>query len=125
MRQRVAQPPRGLLFDYGGTLVEELVVDTRAGIDALLRAADPPLTVDVDVVLARADRVTREVMERRDNVLIETPWPSLTRLVHDCFGTRFSRPLADLELAFWDASVTTRPQPGVQEALAELADCGI
>ena len=117
--------PRGLLFDYGGTLVEELAFDPRAGIDALIRAANPPLTVDVDVVIARADRVTREVAERRDVVQIETPWASLTRLIHDCFGTSFALPLEDLELAYWNASVTTRPRPGVHHALSEFGGCGI
>jgi HAD superfamily hydrolase (TIGR01549 family) len=114
----VPRRPRGLLFDYGGTLVEECSYDPRAGIEVLLRAADPPPTADLDVILARADRVTREVADRRAIVHIETPWTSLTRLIHDGFGTRFGVPLADLELAFWDASVRTRPMPGVHEALA-------
>ena len=117
--------PRGLLFDYGGTLVEELEFNARAGIDVLIRAANPPLTVDVDLIVARADRVTREVAERRDVVQIETPWASLTRLIHDCFGTSFALPLEDLELAFWNASVTTQPRPGVRHALSEFSRCGI
>jgi FMN phosphatase YigB (HAD superfamily) len=93
--------------------------------EVLIRAANPPLTVDVDVVIARADRVAREVAERRDVVQIETPWASLTRLIHDCFGTCFALPLADLELAFWNASVTTQPRPGVQHALSEFRHYGI
>ena len=121
MRRR----PRGLLFDYGGTLVEELEFNPRAGIDVLLRAADPPPTADLDVILARADRVAREVADRRDVHHIETPWPSLTRLIHDGFGTRFGSPLADLELAFWNASVRTQPMPGVEAALVEFRRLGI
>ncbi len=117
--------PRGLLFDYGGTLVEELDFNPRAGMDVLIRAADPPLAVDVDAVIARIERVTREVADRRDGFQIETPWPSLTRLIYDCFGTCFALPLADLELAFWNASVTTRPTPGVQQALSEFGGHGI
>lgn len=112
--------PRGLLFDYGGTLVEECEFNPRAGIAVLLRAAEPPLTADLDSVLARADRVTRDVADRRTLFQIETPWTSLTRLIHDHFGTRFCVPLADLELAFWNASVRTRPMPGVHDALAEF-----
>jgi putative hydrolase of the HAD superfamily len=121
----VARRPRGLLFDYGGTLVEELEFNPRAGIDVLIRAAEPPPAVDLDVILARATRVAREVTDRRDVFQIETPWTSLTRLIHDCFGTRFGSPLADLELAFWNASVRTHPMPGVQDALLEFRHHGV
>jgi putative hydrolase of the HAD superfamily len=121
----VPHRPRGLLFDYGGTLVEEREFNARAGIEVLIRAASPPPTAALDAILARAERVTREVADRRDVVQIETPWASLTRLIHDCFGTRFGSPLADLELAFWNASVRTRPMPGVQDALLEFRRHGI
>lgn len=117
--------PCGLLFDYGGTLVEELEFNPRAGIEVLIRAADPPPTANIDVILARAERVAREVADRRDLVQIETPWASLTRLIHDCFGTHFGSPLADLELAFWNASVRTHPMPGVQDALLEFRRQGV
>jgi hypothetical protein len=37
--------PKGLLFDFGGTLVEEVAYDVRAGTEALLaRAVYLPLT---------------------------------------------------------------------------------
>lgn len=119
------QRPRGLLFDYGGTLVEEREFNPRAGIEVLIRAASPPPTADFDAILARAERVAREVTDRRDIVQIETPWASITRLIHDCFGTRFGSPLADLELAFWNASVRTHPMPGVQDALLEFRRRGV
>jgi putative hydrolase of the HAD superfamily len=121
----VPQRPRGLLFDYGGTLVEECGFDSRAGIEVLLRAADPPPTIDLEVILARADRVTREVADRRRVVHIETPWTSLTRLIYDCFEIRFNVPLADLELAFWNASVQTRPMPGAHDALSAFRELGV
>jgi putative hydrolase of the HAD superfamily len=104
--------PRGLLFDYGGTLVEEVAFDTRAGIDWLLtRAVNRPGPADVQRILQRADRVATEVSNRRDLFHIETPWPALTRLIHDACGTRFAEPLCDLELGFWDAAVKTQPMP--------------
>lgn len=113
--------PRGLLFDYGGTLVEEVDFDTRAGIEALLaHAVARPAPDRLDEILNRADRVSREVADRRDDFGIETPWVSLTRLIHDFFGTRFAVPLAELELVFWNAAATTRPMPGVADALREF-----
>jgi hypothetical protein len=96
--------PQGLLIDYGGTLVEEVSVDLRAGNEWLLsRASYRPAHVTLEHVLARASRVTGEVAGRRDHVHLETAWPTLTRLIHDFFGIRFDTPMADLEMGFWKA----------------------
>ena len=120
------RPPRGLLFDYGGTLVEEVGDDPRAGTEAVLQyATDLPATIDREAIFARVERVSREVAQRRDVTGIETPWTSLARLIHDFFGIRFAVPLADLELAFWDASVRTRAMPGARDALLEFHRAGL
>jgi HAD superfamily hydrolase (TIGR01509 family) len=104
------------LFDYGGTLVEEVSSDLRAGTESVLARAShrPP---DLDAVFDRATRVTEEIANRRNEFQIETPWTSLNRLIHDYFGTQFSEPPESLALAFWDAAVTTRAMPGAREAL--------
>lgn len=110
--------PRGILVDYGGTLVEEVAIDVRAGNEWLLsHASHVPPHVTIDHVLERATRIARDVAGRRDHVHIETPWPTLTGLIHDYFGTRFDAPFADLELGFWKASMRTQAMPGAQAAL--------
>ena len=118
--------PRGVLLDYGGTLLEEAGYDLRAGVAAMLaRASYLAPGVTLDVVVDRAKRVTRELAARRDECGIETPWPSLTRLIHDYFGTRFSISMDELEVLFWDASVLTRPMPGARAALDALHAAGV
>ena len=118
--------PRGLLFDYGGTLVEEVRVDPRAGNEWLLsRASYRPPHVTLAHVIERAARVTKEVAERRDDVQIETAWPTLTRLIHDFLGIRFDAPMSELELGYWKASVTTRAMPGAREALEQCHRAGV
>ena len=113
--------PTGLLFDYGGTLVEEVNVNLRAGNEWLLsRASYRPAHATLENVLARASRVTSEVAGRRDHVHLETPWPALTRLIHDFFGVRFDLPMSELEMGFWKASVQTRPMPGAVTALEQF-----
>jgi putative hydrolase of the HAD superfamily len=110
--------PKAVLIDYGGTLVEELGYDPRAGAELLLsRAIIRPPGATLDAVVERANRVTREVSSRRMQFQIETPWPSLTRLIYDDFGVEFGEALGELELAFWKASVKSRPIPGAAEAL--------
>ena len=118
--------PKALVLDYGGTLVEEAGFDPRAGNEWLMQQASyvaPGVTFEA--VFERARRVAREVADRRDKFGIEAPWASLTRLIHDYFGTRFSLPFPDLERGFWDASVTTYPIPGAREALERLARAGV
>jgi HAD superfamily hydrolase (TIGR01662 family) len=126
MTERPKTPPHGLLFDYGGTLVEEAGVDLRAGNEWVLsRASYRPPHVSLEDVLERASRVSREVAGRRDQVHLETAWPTLTRLIHDFFGIRFDAPMAELELGFWRASVQTRPMPGAQKALEQFHRTGV
>ena len=118
--------PQGLLLDYGGTLVEEVAYDSRAGNEVLLaRAAHIPPHVTLDHVLERAAKITKEVAARRDGFGVETPWPALTRLIHDYLGIRFDTPMEELEMAFWKASTVTAPMPGAREALEEFHRRGV
>src|SRR5215467_13994187 len=118
--------PKGLLLDYGGTLVEEVRSDARAGNEALLaRAFYKPAHITIEQVMARANRVSVEVAARRDEFRLETPWPTLTRLIHDYLGIRYAEPMAELEMAFWKASVTTTPMPGAREALEQFHRSGL
>ena len=117
--------PRALLFDYGGTLVEELAFDTAAATEWLLERAELRSGVSVDQVKDRARRISREVADLRDTTHVETPRVSLTRLIYDALGIVFREPIEGLELGFWRAAVRTRPMPGVQEALAGFQRAGI
>jgi putative hydrolase of the HAD superfamily len=118
--------PKGLLLDYGGTLVEEVRFDPRAGSEALLaRAVNKPANIGIEQVLARANRVSIDVAERRDEFHLEAPWPALTRLIHDFLGIHFAEPMAELEMLFWRASVTTVPMPGAREALDQFHRNGL
>lgn len=119
-------PPRALLFDFGGTLVEELGYDLRAGVELLLANLTwRPPSLRINDVLARAERIQREVSARRDEFQIETPWPAVTRLVYDFFGVHFARPLEDLDLMFWDAIAKIRPMPGAREAVVAIEQLGL
>jgi len=118
--------PKGVLLDYGGTLVEEVAYNPRAGNEVLLaRASYCPPHITIEHVLQRAAQVTEEVAARRDEFQLETPWPALTRLIHDYLGIRFDAPMPELEMAFWKASVTTAPMPGAREALEEFHRGGV
>lgn len=124
-RSELANRPLGMLFDFGGTLVEEMGEDMRAGAELMMRHARLQRGVDFDAVLLRAEQIDRDVARQRDTFGIETPWISLTRLIHDCFGSTFDESLETLELAYWDAVVTTRPMPGARNAIEAFHRAGI
>lgn len=118
--------PHGILFDYGGTLVDEVRYDPDAGLDAVLAHATAPVVgVQLDRVRARAARVAREVADRREEHHVETPWISTSRLIYDACGVTFRQPWDALALTFWDAAVTTVPTPGIHEALAACRTAGM
>jgi putative hydrolase of the HAD superfamily len=122
----VLNRPKAILLDYGGTLVEELGADPRAGTELMLsHATVRPAAATFDAVQARANRVSHDVTSRRAQFQIETPWIALTRLIYDGFGVEFDQPLSGLELDFWKATVTTRPMPGAAEALDLFHDNGV
>lgn|SRR5262245_4263740 len=123
---RTLSTPKGLLFDYGGTLVDEVSVDLRAGNEWLLsRASYRPAHITLDDVLARVGRVSRDVASLRDDTHVETPWPALTRLIHDALGIRFDTPIAELELGFWKAAVRTEAMAGARAALEQFQRAGL
>jgi putative hydrolase of the HAD superfamily len=118
--------PKGLLLDYGGTLVVEDGLDPGAGHELLLtRTAHLPEPIGLEQVMDRANRLTAEVYLRRGESQLETPWQTVSRLVYDYLDIRFADPMADLEMAYWKASVTTRPMPGAREALEALQRDGM
>ena len=117
---------KGLLFDYGGTLVDEISVDLRAGNAWLLsRAAHRPPSLTLDEVMDRTRRVDLEVGRQRDEVQLETSWPTMARLIWDFLGIRFDDPVTDLELGFWKAAMHARAMPGVLDALERFHALGI
>ena len=118
--------PKGLLLDFGSTLVEEVGFDPRAGNEALLARADClPEDITLEKVVDRANKVEAEIKARRDQFQLETPWATLTRLIHEFLGIHFDDSMSELEMAFWKASVTTRSMPGAREALEEFHKRGI
>ena len=113
--------PEAVLFDFGGTLLEETGFALRAGNDWLLsRASRRPDDLTLDAVVERAMLIGRQVIARREETHLEIPWPAISRLIFDHLGVQFCEPLSDLELGFWRASVRTRPLAGASETLDRL-----
>jgi putative hydrolase of the HAD superfamily len=119
----VLRRPKGILLDFGGTLLEEVGFDPRAGAVALL-ARPHTGAAEFDRVLARMDEVSA-LVARREECLLETPWPLVTRLIYDALGIQFLEPMPVLEQIFREAAASMRPMPGARQALEELHAAGV
>lgn len=112
------KPPIGLLFDYGGTLIEELGYDERAANAWLLtHAASKPEDVSLDDVMARLTQLTFELRSKNRQSHVEVPWLALTRLAYASLGIQLDAPLEYLELGYWRKTARTRAMPGALDAL--------
>lgn len=117
---------KGILLDYGGTLVEELGYDERAANRWLLsKARTVPAGVSLDDVLGRLEQVSQELGAKRDDRAIEVSWQTLTRLSYHSLGIQFDAPLGDFELGYWLACAKTRPMAGAIAALETWRERGI
>ncbi len=93
--------PKGVLIDCGGTLLDEISYNLPAG-DAwmLCHSLQNPSNIDLKQISERRAFIEREVVVRRDQCRIETPWTVITRLVYDYFNIQLGTDWENLELEF-------------------------
>jgi putative hydrolase of the HAD superfamily len=120
-RNDVLTRPKGILLDFGATLLEELEFDRLAGRARLLEIANNPRRVTLDDYAAVCgEEAIASVWAKRDETFVEFPVVAFGRLLYERLGLTFDIPLEDVQLEFWKAAVKMRPEPGVAEALAIL-----
>jgi len=117
--------PSGILFDLGGTLLGEFKFDRLAGRTRLLEIAHNPEGVTVADYAAIAQEFHTTIWNGRDDHRVEFPVAAFWRLVDERLGIAFDIPPEQVELEFWKATVTMRPEPGVGEALDALRAAGL
>lgn len=97
--------PKGVLIDCGGTLINEPSFNPRRGNEWLLARADcNPMQITIDRIMERAAIIDSEVVARRDDCHLETPWRMLTKLIYDFFGIQFACDIADNDVRCWNQS---------------------
>jgi putative hydrolase of the HAD superfamily len=118
--------PRAILFDLGGTLLEQLEFDPQAGQARLLAlAATNPRGASLDTLHEAAEALTADLNERRYASWIEFPATAVTRLIYERFGITFEQSAQQLELEFMRAAARMRPEPHVFKALDHVAERGL
>ena len=122
----VMREPEMILFDYGHTLVYELVFDRTAGFRAVLGycTANPGVVKaeELDTLYGAALSRLTEASRAADCDFMDM---AAKRLLYESLELRFSEDLCTLERIFWDAAGPGVPMPGIRELLAELKRRGI
>ena len=117
--------PKGILFDLGGTLLKEGRFDIRAGRQRMFELAKNPRGISFEDICEKADLLFDRIQEQREAGLIEAPFRTYNRLIHEMLGMRFSLSGKQLELEFWKAANMMSPAAGAEKVLAQLAERGV
>ena len=117
--------PRGILFDYGSTLFTQVAFNKEAGAARLLEIADSPGGASLAEVLAVRAELDAYIWPRCEETTFEFPLQAYLRLLFEQLGITFGRPLSEVELEFWKASMHLAPEPDLLRALDALRDEGL
>jgi len=125
----LAQPmitaPRGVLFDFGGTLLREGPVNLEAGAVAVLALARDRAACTPAELAAAMTEVMNDLEPRRRTALLEPPPAAIGRLVYGPRGIAFDVQPEDVEWAFWSAATAWELEPGINAAIEALERANI
>lgn len=132
MKAKVAtvKRPEMILFDYGGTLVNEKKYDALAGTRAVMRHAiinkHGYTAEDVQRV---ADEINNEIgkgdPKKLHLVNVEVPNHMYTAFLYRSMGIELSLDAQETDRVFWNAAAPAKPTEGIGEFLTFLNENGI
>jgi FMN phosphatase YigB (HAD superfamily) len=121
--------PRGVVFDFGDTLMREGPFDVRAGATRVLQLARDPNGCTAEQLAASMSELMANLNPRRHTSQLEPPPETIWRLVYDPLGIRFAHSPAEVEWAFWSAATVWTMEPGALQVLDLLVRsnvrCGV
>lgn len=115
--------PAMIVFDFGGTLVEE-TFDPLSGTEAVMRhVISNPRGLSARQVQAEADRINREL--GRSDALAEVHNYQFQNYHYASLGIRLDIGNEEIEECFWDAAAQMKATEGIGEFLDWLFQKGI
>ena len=118
-------PPRGVLFDFGNTLLREGPMNLEAGAAAVLALARDQAGCTPTQLAAAMTEVMNDLEPRRRTALLEPPPGTIGRLVYSPLGISFDVPPEDVEWAFWSAATSWELEPGINAAIEAVERANI
>lgn len=125
MSTRPLSMPRGILFDFGDTVMHTVSEDPMAGNARILELAENQNGLTAEQIQQCADEIEADVVRRKVEAMIEFGFQSFQRILFDTLGLSFRIEAAELEQEFWRAAIKCEPAEGIHEVLHTLARFGI
>ena len=113
-----------MLFDLGGTLLEETSVDIDAGAKRLLDISKNPRGETHEEVQRIADQLEEEIRGRREESQM-IPATSFQALLYDGLGISFELSQEEVALEFWNHGCEMKPEVGMCRLLDTLKAASI
>ncbi len=117
--------PKGMLVDFGNTLLREGPVDVLAGTTAVLGHVAAPVCHTAEDLAQAIVRLRQDLEPRRRAAQLELPPYAVDRLIYQPRGIRFDVPEEQVEWTYWNAATSWTVESGAVEALRTVARAGI
>jgi putative hydrolase of the HAD superfamily len=117
--------PRGIIFDYGNTLLDEDYFDQLAGNRRMLEFADREVKVTAEEVLKESNRLAKETNAVRNNVYIEFTNRNFQKTLFENLGIKIRLTPEEMEREFWRAAEHFSLNEGIIEVLDWIKARGI
>lgn len=122
--------PKMILFDYGQTLINQIVFDPLKGTEAVLReASNNPYKVSAEEVQALANDLSKDIRRYGDdfekNSLLEVHMYVFQNYLYEYFDIELTKSPEEVEKIFAMASQTLEPTKNIVEFLSFLNEMNI
>lgn len=117
--------PRGVLFDYGDTILQIGKPEWIPASGRLLEFAVNKTGITAGELQEIADRINKEFESKRNESFIEQDIKTFLRLLLDTAGISLSISFEEAARIDWDAAYKLTPEVGIHEVLDTLEKHGI
>jgi putative hydrolase of the HAD superfamily len=125
IEERNMRQPRGIIFDYGNTLLDEDYFDQLAGNRRMLEFADSKVSVTAEEIMKESNRLAKETNAVRNSVYIEFTNRNFQKTLFENLGIKIRLTPEEMEREFWRAAERFSLNAGIIEVLDWIKARGI
>jgi len=109
--------PRGILFDYGNTILIEDYFDWLAGIKRILTFCGDNAGLTAEQILCEWQSLNQEINTFRNQTNLEFSNPLLQRTLYESLGLGIKLSPGEMERQFWRAAQRFTPAEGIYQVM--------
>jgi putative hydrolase of the HAD superfamily len=117
--------PKGVIFDFGNTILAEDKFDWLAGTKRMLEFATGPVSMTAEEILEKHHQLNAEINLLREQSMLEFTMFSLQKVLYESLGLNIALKPDEMERKFWRAAQCFRPAEGIYAVMDLLESQGI